>query len=421
MPAFWTKWQRAVIRLWYWDIWHLRPTAPVNWRYMLPSPSERIRLFRALWWNSRYKLPGLLWLPLELLRCVHWRVWATERSVQSALSVYGDDVQARFGISLQEQQLHVKHWAKTWCIDPFTSYHWQLYGADANALAWVYENQTSAFHALQNQISGANKTDHRLLSDKIALAEILAKQGIPMVETAQVSCGYWSDLEAAFAKSQKLFCKLRSGNQGESAFSVWRSDNGLQGLAHDGRRLQDEAAVRQAWNVLSDKGQMLIQAHLENHPTLVPAAADGVVITLRVVTKLCSEGVLVWWAELQVPSEVPARGSRGFWRFPVSIADGRLSKLSRDWLLKQAWQDEYDALWQLLSVVENAPYWERVFAFSHTAHQNFPRVWAIAWDWVLTPDGPILLEGNSGWDLQHVQQQGIELMSQSVLSTHRAQ
>jgi hypothetical protein len=27
----------------------------------------------------------------------------------------------------------------------------------------------------------------------------------------------------------------------------------------------------------------------------------------------------------------------------------------------------------------------------------FPDVWAIAWDWVITPSGPVLLEGNSGW------------------------
>jgi hypothetical protein len=34
---------------------------------------------------------------------------------------------------------------------------------------------------------------------------------------------------------------------------------------------------------------------------------------------------------------------------------------------------------------------------SERAHAVFPDVWAIAWDWVLTPEGPVLLEGNSGW------------------------
>lgn len=43
------------------------------------------------------------------------------------------------------------------------------------------------------------------------------------------------------------------------------------------------------------------------------------------------------------------------------------------------------------------PDWPALVASSHHAHARLPGVWAIAWDWVLTPDGPVLLEGNAGW------------------------
>jgi len=202
----------------------------------------------------------------------------------------------------------------------------------------------------------------------------------------------------------KLFCKLRSGNQGESAFAVWRGEKGMQGLAHDGVNLPDEDALRTAWRVLSGKGEVLLQPLLANHPALAAVAADDVAITLRVVTRSGPEGISVWWAELQVPGHVSPVGGRGFWRFPVSAADGGVSALNRQWFLKQEWQDEYDALWQRLSLLEHLPYWEQIRSHSQKAHQTLPKVWAIAWDWVITPDGPVLLEGNGGWGLDQVQQ-----------------
>jgi len=43
------------------------------------------------------------------------------------------------------------------------------------------------------------------------------------------------------------------------------------------------------------------------------------------------------------------------------------------------------------------PDWPLLIDASHRAQAQFPGIWAIAWDWVLTADGPVLLEGNVGW------------------------
>ena len=43
------------------------------------------------------------------------------------------------------------------------------------------------------------------------------------------------------------------------------------------------------------------------------------------------------------------------------------------------------------------PDWEALIRHSLLAHEQFPDFWAIAWDWVLTPQGPTLLEGNNGF------------------------
>ncbi len=43
------------------------------------------------------------------------------------------------------------------------------------------------------------------------------------------------------------------------------------------------------------------------------------------------------------------------------------------------------------------PDWDQLRRASHLAHACFPGIYAIAWDWALTPTGLLMLEGNGGW------------------------
>jgi len=43
------------------------------------------------------------------------------------------------------------------------------------------------------------------------------------------------------------------------------------------------------------------------------------------------------------------------------------------------------------------PDWPTVHDLAIAAHAAFPTIQAIAWDFVLTPIGPRLLEGNTNW------------------------
>ena len=43
------------------------------------------------------------------------------------------------------------------------------------------------------------------------------------------------------------------------------------------------------------------------------------------------------------------------------------------------------------------PFWSELRKGALASHALFPDVYAIAWDYVVTPDGPLLLEGNTGW------------------------
>lgn len=56
-----------------------------------------------------------------------------------------------------------------------------------------------------------------------------------------------------------------------------------------------------------------------------------------------------------------------------------------------------ERLWARVPEGLAVPNWAALVTASERAHAAFPNVWAIAWDWVITPTGAVLLEGNSGW------------------------
>ena len=59
-------------------------------------------------------------------------------------------------------------------------------------------------------------------------------------------------------------------------------------------------------------------------------------------------------------------------------------------------QSRYDALYAHIGN-RTIPYWKEIRKSAIDAHHCFPDVYAIAWDYVITPDGPYMLEGNTGW------------------------
>lgn len=55
------------------------------------------------------------------------------------------------------------------------------------------------------------------------------------------------------------------------------------------------------------------------------------------------------------------------------------------------------------------PMWDQVVAATTRAQSVSPHLKAIGWDVVLTPDGPVIIEGNHNWDLLMVQVHGAYL------------
>lgn len=211
----------------------------------------------------------------------------------------------------------------------------------------------------------------------------------------------------------RLFCRTRSGNQGRGAFTLWQTSEGLAGRGFGGQALSDTAAVEAAWQRLRALDDVLIQPCLANHPQLAAWAgcdtpdddsrADA--ITVRYISQWRDGAAVALSAVLEVPAGRDARTQRPTYSLlPIDPATGQVLPWPRPQPLPASARAAQARLWARIGAQRILPGWPALVAANHQAQGSFPSVWAIAWDWVLTPDGPRLLEGNSGWGTATPQQ-----------------
>ena len=401
----------GMLRVWRHEVARLQPSGLFTWRYLRPRLPPKQAMHRALWWRSRNRLPRLLWLPLEVFRILHWQCIGYRRALDVTVAACAEQVVKTEGIAVALLRSRISAWARHWCIPPEEAYTHGLYRDDMDGLSLLYAAELLPYHRLMNSRHGAGQADYRIVQDKQRLAERLAGIGIPMAATVRMSDGNSEDLASALTATGAVFCKLRFGSRGESAFMAEPSGAGMIGWTLAGSRLDSEAAVLAAWKALTGKGPVLIQPYLRNHPVLQVLSPGADSITLRVITRMQGDTTAVWTGLLyvQAPGDLQ---EREFWLLKIDAESGKAFDAFGHWL-----DSDNDA--------ENAangcsqrrmldgqaiPFWQDTVRHSMQAHAALPRLWSIAWDWIITPDGPFLLEGNAGWDLSPLQVLGVDFV-----------
>lgn len=375
------------------------PHGLVNWRYLRPGRDERIRLHRRFWCKSRGRWPRTLWWILEAWLWTRWVLWAGWWASARVVRRLGPTVAAEEGLGLWQQYGRVLRLALAWCVSPAEIYRFRLYRQPMAVPDFVFSQETAAYHRWRSEPRGLTDASLALLQDKVALAERLAGIDIPVVATVRIIARGSSaaPLAGLMDGFDQVFCKRRSSNQGRNAFAAWRTADGLAGLAFTGQPLPDTHAVEDAWLKLLQSDDALIQPHLENHPALAPMTDGGQAITVRFITQWNEEALACLDATLEVPAgRDPDSGRARYVVLPLVPDSGELQPVPAHVLLPPEARARAESLY-LNAPADRVPGWDKLVRASYCAHACFRDVQAIAWDWVVTPEGPALLEGNSGW------------------------
>lgn len=391
------------------EVWQRRlPHGLLSLRYLWPGQDERIRLHRRLWWQGPTLWPRPLWLLLQAGLWLRWVSWHAPLACFRVLRSHGVYIEAEERLPRHVQAWRIVKLALLWCIPPAQACQFRLYRNHEQALDYVYDHECAAYHAWRSEGLGCSLASRRLLKDKAAFTAAMQSQGITMAPIlAYASRGRLDTLplKEGLKQAGRVFCKMNSGNQGQGAFSAWLTSTGLAGCRFTGQSLPDTLAVESAWLELLKLDDALVQPCLTNHPKLAPLSFNGEVITVRFISQWEERGInspsaslSCLCATLEVPAGMDQEGRLYYAILPIAPATGGVgapicgvaeppdiraatARVARD-------ARNLDAL----------PEWLRIVESSCSAHRRYALgVRAVAWDWVLTPKGPVLLEGNVGW------------------------
>ena len=333
------------------------------------------------------------------------RAWQSTR-------LYGPAVSAVAHVPLHRQCL--QQWAVAMRFDFTydTYYRYRLYQLDRidNAALFFPLNVNMA---LRSHLYDHLAVDPRRLEDKRSFYRTCAEQQLPiprtLAEFEQGAIRTWPQDGQGFALPPcDLFSKPADSLEGKDvARWVWQGTGHYRGENGETLSAQDLLAHLAA---CSRSGPYILQERLTNHPAIA-ALGPHAVCTARIVTCRQADGQpahLLSVFRMPAATETAAADNfaAGGFASAVDHAAGTLNTAVR--------KNLNDAAIDYVAYPGSAqpfagfclPFWKEALDLCLQAHRVFSEFPSVGWDVAITPDGPVLLEGNHDWDVALAQQPG---------------
>lgn len=384
--------------------------------WLVSASSPLARVHGALWWRALPGLPRPVFVVLEALAWARWAGWRAWRASWCMTLQVAAEERCRRAPVLRR----LLHLALGWSIPPWQAVAVGLHrppapGGPDPALLFVFDHEAAAWHRRCND-GPRDAAAGALLRDKHAFAQAARQAGLPVVPQERlVACRTGESLVEAAGALRAVFCKTRRGSAARGAFAAWRDGDGWRGRDLAGRALVGLAAVERAWRALLASDDVLLQPLLRDAPEVAAwhAAAAGApadhAATIRVVTRRGRDGgvrCVAAWLELCAGADA------GWIACPVDVGSGCWRVPGQPGLPQPARQ----ALGRLARVAAAGtvlPDWPAMRQGSCAAHALLDGLWGVAWDWIPTPQGACLLEGNEHWPVLALQRETGPLLAEA--------
>ncbi|HEY3147914.1 MAG TPA: sugar-transfer associated ATP-grasp domain-containing protein [Dongiaceae bacterium] len=316
-------------------------------------------------------------------------------------------------LSLQARDMLRLGWGDG--IDPIVYPQLELYRPERRQWADHALSRYEVGNGMLKRLHKVRPTPHgeRVnLGDKLAFHFCCRAHGLPSPQVLIVASKgdlTWLEATDMNALDRHLFIKPRAwrGARGSLwlqriAPFTWRTKGGVVWT-------RDE--LFEYLRCESRSRDLLLQSMLVNHPAIADLAEQSL-IAIRVFTTLDETGApVVTHAMLRVISKLePTWHSKREHATRIDLASGRLGRMCND-------KDLWPGCWSDRHPVTGAPVngrvleaWPQIRALALEAQLVFSDRMLVGWDIALTPEGPVVLEGNSYPDvhfLQRVHQQPI--------------
>ncbi|OPY79977.1 MAG: hypothetical protein A4E64_00244 [Syntrophorhabdus sp. PtaU1.Bin058] len=376
------------------------PHGIVSLQYLLPDPPPKVRIHRRLWvMNRPSRIPLLLFLLIELFLWLRWVTFSGWLRSWYAVKHRGAAISEGEGTGKAAQLKKILCTSLCHCIPPAEVYAFGLYRPARRQEMWnyVFTHELPAFHHWRNVRRGGHQESSDLLQDKFSSTRLLGGQGVPTAPVmGLVSRNGPFDPAPYLHGCPRIFCKPRHGSGSRDAFVIEARDNG-EGAAIFAVKsgIKAQPSAYEDLQKAMTKDDFLIQPFMDNHPVLAALCPAGDAVTVRLITEVHPlHGATFYCATLEIPD---ASDGAGYYHIilPVELSSGLVMRFP-DRRLPAFVQARHDAFCARMGRIV-VPFWEEIKDSAMKAHRCFPDVYAVAWDYVVTADGPYILEGNTGW------------------------
>jgi len=256
----------------------------------------------------------------------------------------------------------------------------------------------------------------RILQNKVPFADHCHAHGVntpDYLEAVQGSVRHPDGRAAEALPKSDLFAKPNRGRGGRGA-EKWHYDGA--GWSQSGETTLDEAALLAHFSALSRAEPYLVQPRLTPHADLADLSGD-VLTTVRMVTIVNEAGRSeATHAVFRMPNGPDARVDNfhaGGLAARVDIETGELGPGSDMGLRPNAaWHASHPYTGAPLEG-RKMPFWKETIALARRAHDSLADWTVIGWDIAICADGPVIVEGNCGPDLDIIQRADREPMGES--------
>ncbi|MEZ5832599.1 MAG: sugar-transfer associated ATP-grasp domain-containing protein, partial [Dongiaceae bacterium] len=315
-------------------------------------------------------------------------------------------VRQRFGIGLWKQFTGICAAGFRHGLDARAYYLFELYRPEqmqcAGGYVTRYETKNGLFKILTWQLPKHNRRTS--LGDKLAVHEMCERNDIPTPALLGIAKKGEVKLlcDPKTSLDQDLFIKLAKA-KGSRGVERWKRIGPNRYRDHKGT----EFSLEQGLARLAERSKsetLMIQPHIANHPAIADYARESL-ITIRVITCLdeanqpvITHGFLRVVSKLE--SDWPHKIELGS---AIDLETGALDLMTGD-------KDNTRFEWYRDHPVTGAPVlgrtlpcWDEVKTVALAAHRACPDRLIVGWDIAISPEGPVLLEGNAYADVDFLQ------------------
>lgn len=382
-----------------WGVWLIEFSPLMSpWCQLRRSRTEigRLRRFAAdfAWKSTTVPLDRAVLVVLGLA----WPLYAAARAVV-LVAREGGVVRNSTGVSRFRQWREAVRIAITLNHGPGTYYNFRLFNAPGDPSEFIGNDEMSSLQLCELGQRGIGD-----IRDKLLFHDACTRAGVATVPVVVAMLPEQPDRWIARRGelgARDLFVKWTEGEGGVGG-ERWTYDHDRQMWARRGQWLNRDALLGYCRQRARRQG-VLVQHALSNHPDLA-VYGERTLHTLRVVTYRDENASAVFTRATMKLGRAGADVDNVYAGGIVAALDpatGTLSVARGGPPSKGDFEEHPDSGARIsgaaLGITRNA------IALALAAHDALNVPWSVGWDVAMTPDGPVIIEGNSLWGAQIVQ------------------